>query len=41
LNGLFFAFFVDFMMENVIKVDDDKTGWRKKRMPQSSESLLR
>jgi thiamine kinase-like enzyme len=30
LNGLFFAFFVDFMMENVVKVDDDKTGWRKK-----------
>lgn len=32
MNGLLGSFMVDFMIQNIARVDEDKTGLRKKEM---------
>lgn len=32
LNGILGAMMVDFLLQNVAKIDEDETGWRKKEL---------
>jgi nitrate reductase NapAB chaperone NapD len=39
LNGLMGVMMVDMMLHMVAKVDEDKTGWRKKELLQRTQAL--